>query len=64
MRRTVKVFVVPSGKAPEPGFDVEVESRGEDGLRTAARELLVERGYRVRTVSFTPTGLVAYVEPQ
>ena len=66
MRRTLKIFVIPTdkpaGSPPEPGPDVELEAASEDGLLVAAHEALAERGQRARAVSFTPTGLVAYAE--
>lgn len=62
MRSTLKVFIIPPGKSPEPGFGLELEARNEDGLRAAAHQALADRGLRVRTVSFTPTGLLAYAE--
>ena len=66
MRRTLKIFVIPTGKPPgtppEPGPEVELEARTEDGLLAAAHEHLVKRGQRPRALSFTPTGLVAYAE--
>lgn len=66
MRRPLKLFVIPSGKPagspPEPRPDVEIEAASEDGLLVAAHEAIATRGLRARAVSFTPTGLVAYVE--
>ncbi|MCL2726528.1 MAG: hypothetical protein FWD69_19080 [Polyangiaceae bacterium] len=66
MRRTLKTFVIPSGKPadtpPEPGPDIELEAASEDGLLLAAHDPLAKQGQRARAVSFTPTGLVAYVE--
>jgi hypothetical protein len=66
MRRTLKIFVIPTGKPPgtppEPGPEIELEARTEDGLLAAAHEHLAKRGQRPRAVSFTPTGLVAYAE--
>jgi hypothetical protein len=65
MRTTVTVFVVPRGlptMPPRPGPSLEVEASGVDDLRRSAIGALVARGHRVRCVSFTPTGLLAYVE--
>jgi len=66
MRRTLKIFVIPAGKPPgtppEPGPEVELEARTEDGLLAAAHDHLAKRGQRARALSFTPTGLVAYAE--
>ncbi len=66
MERTVKVFVIPPGRVPggppEPARELVVEARSTDALRDAARARLIEDGYRVRSLSFGPKGLVAYVE--
>lgn len=66
MRRTLKLFVIPTGKPagtpPEPGPDVVLEAGSDDGLLAAAHEAIAKRGLRARAVSFTPTGLVAYAE--
>jgi hypothetical protein len=66
MRRTLQLYVLhPSaslGAPPERGEPCDVEASGLDGLRGRARDELARRGDRVRAVSFTPTGLVAYVE--
>lgn len=66
MRRILKTFTISAGKPPgtppEPGPDVELEAASEDGLLAAAHEAIVARGLQARAVSFTPTGLVAYVE--
>ncbi len=66
MRRTLKLFVIPEGRPagtpPEPGPELELEASSEDGLLAAARAAIAERGQRARALSFTPKGLVAYVE--
>jgi len=66
MRRTLKLFVLPAGKPPgtppEPGPQLDLEAATEDGLLDAARTAVADRGERLRAVSFTTTGLVAYVE--
>jgi hypothetical protein len=66
MERTVKVFVIPNsripGGPPEPARELVVEARSIDGLRDAAQVRLIDEGYRLRSVSFGPRGLVAYVE--
>jgi hypothetical protein len=66
MRRTLKLFVISAGKPPgarpKPGPELEVEASSHDGLLCAAREAIAERSERIRAVSFTSTGLVAYVE--
>lgn len=66
MERTVKVFVIPisriPGGPPEPARELVVQARSIDGLRDAAQVRLIDEGYRLRSVSFGPRGLVAYVE--
>jgi hypothetical protein len=66
MQRTVKVFVIPPGWSPggppEPAQQVVVEAKSIDALREAARTKLEGDGYRLRSLSCGPKGLVAYVE--
>ena len=66
MERTVKVFVIPADRAPggppEPARQIVVTGRSTDGARKAAQARLLQDGYRVRSLSCGPTGLVAYVE--
>ena len=66
MERTVKVFVIPTsripGGPPEPAREFVVQADSVDGLRDAAQVRLSDEGYRLRSVSFGPRGLVAYVE--
>jgi len=66
MRRTLKLFVIPAGKPPgtppEPGPEFEVTAESDDGFLVAARDVIAQRGQRTRAISFTPTGLLAYVE--
>ncbi|AEI69197.1 hypothetical protein LILAB_36610 [Corallococcus macrosporus] len=63
MQRDVKVFVLSSGSsAPRPGPGFTVEASSLDGLLEAVRVEIAARGQRVRAVSHTPTGLLAYVE--
>ena len=48
-----------------PPYDPEARCllvEHSNSLLSAAREAITKRGDRVRVVSFTPTGLVAYVE--
>lgn len=66
MKRRVQVFVIraadrPIG-VPHPADEREVEATTTDGIRAAARSELEADGYRVRALSFTEDGLVAYVE--
>jgi len=66
MQRTMKVFVIPPERAPggppEPARQMVVEASRTDALRDAARAKLEDEGFRVRSLSFGPKGLVAYVE--
>ncbi len=67
-RHDLKVFVVspkhPAGPT-RPGPTLSVEAPTLDGLQPAAKQALAEAGFpRQRAVSFTPTGLVAYVEAE
>jgi hypothetical protein len=66
MERTVKVFVIPKervpGGPPRPARELTVQAATVDGLREAARSKLADEGLRVRSLSFGPKGLVAYVE--
>ena len=66
MERTVQVFVIPRdrvpGGPPEPARETVVEAATIDGLAEATRDRLVREGLRVRSISFTRDGLVAYAE--
>ena len=66
MQRTVDVFVIPKsrtpGGPPEASRTLVVEGRSTDDLRDAAQSKLVKEGFRVRSLSFGPKGMVAYVE--
>ena len=64
MQTSVRVFVVAGDGLPSPESEFTIEAGANpDDTSARARESLVSRGRRVRCVSFTPTGLVAYVEP-
>jgi hypothetical protein len=63
MRRTLSVFEVPADRGTAvPAGEVEVEAKGPDELLATARAILSKKHAKVRSVSFTPSGLVAYVE--
>jgi len=66
MERTLHVFVIPNGQSPagppKPARALTGEAASLDGLREAARTKLAAEGYRVRSLSFGPKGLVADVE--
>ena len=65
-RHDLKVFLLSKDKPggpPRPGPTLVVEAPTLDGLLPAAKRALADAGYpRDRAISFTPTGLVAYVE--
>ena len=65
-KQQVQVFVIERGLAPagppRPADPIEVEARTKDGLLDAARQAVAGPGRQVRSVSFTSSGLVAYVE--
>lgn len=66
VQSVIKVFIIPIHKGPaappEPGPEFTIEASTEDGLLEAARAVLAARGGRLRSLSFTPTGMVAYIE--
>lgn len=47
---------------PAPPAELAVEAPSLDGARAAARERLETEGYRIRSLTCGPMGLVAYVE--
>ena len=65
-RHDLKVFLLSKDKPagpPRPGPMLSVEAPTLDGLLPAAKRALADAGYpRDRAISFTPKGLVAYVE--
>jgi len=59
------VFLQPAGGGLHaPAGALEVEATGHDELLAMARALLAKRYRRVRSVSFTPSGMIAYVEDE
>jgi hypothetical protein len=60
MKRDLQV-IFASATAVRPGPVHVVEGTALDDVRRHAHALLTERGYRIRSLSFTPTGLLAYV---
>ncbi len=66
IKRTLKIFVVEPAQlrsAPQPGPELEVEARSLDGLLEVSARLLWEGGHgKLRSLSYGPEGLVAYVE--
>ena len=61
MQHLVRWFLVKNG-LPRPPAEFTVEAPSLDGARASARAGLEADGYSVRTLTFGPTGLVAYVE--
>jgi hypothetical protein len=63
MQRRLLVFEVPAdGGVAVPAGERELEAKGPDELLATARAFLSTKHARVRSVSFAPCGLVAYVE--
>lgn len=66
MQHMVKLFIIPAarcpGGPPEPAREIAVEAETLDQLREATRERLTAEGYRVRSISHGPQGLIAYAE--
>jgi hypothetical protein len=60
MVRDLQLLVVGAATV-RPGPVFAVEGTTLDEVRLAARDLVAARGYRMRSLSFTPTGLLAYV---
>jgi len=64
-RRELKVFIVSDQhptQSPQAGPSLSVEASSLEGLRAAAQAALRAAGYmQERALSFTPSGLVAYV---
>lgn len=61
MQHLVRWFVIKNG-VPAPPAELAVEAPSLDGARGAARERLEAEGYRIRSLTFGPTGIVADVE--
>ena len=66
MKRIARVFVIPKervpGGPPNAAREIFVEAISLDGILAATRARLTEEGYRIRALSFSAKGLVAYVE--
>jgi hypothetical protein len=61
----VRLFIIPAsppGAPPQPGRTFSVDLPFHDGILEAVRERIVADGFRVRSVSFGPAGVVAYAE--
>ena len=66
MQASVTLFVLDASDAgraaPEPSSPFDVEAASEDLLRARVVDMLLERGLRVRAISFGPRGITAYAE--
>jgi hypothetical protein len=65
VNHTVRIFVVPpppSGAAPRPAPALVIDATSLDAARAMARRQLEGSGRRVRSLNFSGTGLIAYVE--
>ncbi len=66
MTRTVQIFVIPKERIPagppDPAKEIQVEGKSIDELRAETQRRLEADGYRVRAISCTANGLIAYVE--
>ena len=60
MQHRVRLFVL-KGDVPTPAEDFVVDTESVDKARIAARARLEADGYRIRALTFGPTGLLAYV---
>ena len=60
MVRDLQLLVVGAA-AVRPGPVFTVEGMTLDDVRGHARDVVAARGYRLRSLSWTPTGLLAYV---
>ena len=59
----MRVFIVPrSPGAPQPAPPLTFPARSVDEARAIARERLELDGFRIRTLTTGPAGIVAYVE--
>jgi hypothetical protein len=60
VQHQVRLFVL-KGDVPAPAEDLVVDAVSLDKARVAARARLEADGYRIRALTFGPTGLLAYV---
>ena len=62
----LKVFIVPKDKPAgplTPSEPIVITAQTTDGFVAEAKRLLVEKGYtKIRAISFTASGMVAYIE--
>ena len=64
MRSTLAVFELATDGTAIPGPTLDLEAVDHDALRVAATAALTARYARIRSLAFTPTGLIAYVVPR
>jgi len=66
MKKTLKIFIIPCERIPaglpNPAIEKEIEAPTVDLLREKASEYLKSEGFRIRSISFSPVGMTAYVE--
>jgi hypothetical protein len=66
MRREVRLFIIPKDRTPagppQARKPFSVEASTMDGLFDAVKEEIADCGFRLRSVSSGPKGLVAYAE--
>ncbi len=66
IKTTVRAYLIPRDLAPAgppiPLETIEITAPTTDGLLTAARAALETDGRRLRSLSFGPGDLIAYVE--
>lgn len=66
MQYTVRLFVVPCGTSPagppQPPETFSIEASGIDAARAVARHEVERRGLHLRSLSFSPSGIVVYVQ--
>ncbi len=64
--KKIRVYLIPKDLAPagppELVETIDITASSADGLLTAARSALETPGRKLRSISFGPAGLVAYVE--
>lgn len=66
MDRRLKLFVISldklPGGPPNPAQELTIEASSLDGLREAARKHIESENLKVRSISNSPGGIVAYAE--
>jgi len=66
MKKTLKIFIIPRERTPagppNPAIEKVIEAPTVDLLRDKASEHLKSEGFSIRSISFSPVGMTAYVE--